>query len=127
MALSGVWRDDPFRRATRQNGAVLSAAGVHWVVGSGGQTTAAAQFVAFNAQLAAAHNHADNPLKVVTADAADALRVGGQIGRLRPGLLADFVLWSADPSDPAAKVLRVYVGGDLVYQAPDEAKKGETK
>jgi imidazolonepropionase-like amidohydrolase len=133
MALGGVRRDDPFRRATRESGAVLSAAGVRWVVGSGGRapsggwSAAGARFVAFNAQLAAAHNRADDPLKGITADAADALRVGGQIGRLRPGLLADFVLWSADPADPAAKVVRVYVGGDLVYQAPDEAKKGETK
>jgi imidazolonepropionase-like amidohydrolase len=125
MALSGVRRDDPFRRATGDNSAVLSAAGVRWVVGSGGQTAAGARFVALNAQLAAAHNRADNPLKAVTADAADVLRVGGKIGRLRPGLLADFVLWSADPSDPAAKVLRVYVGGELVYQAPDEAKKDQ--
>jgi len=127
MALGGVRRDDPFRRATRQSGAVLGAAGVRWIVGSGGQTVAGARFVAFNAQLAAAHNRADDPIKGVTADAADTLRVGGQIGRIRPGLLADFVLWSADPSDPAAKVRRVYVGGELVYQAPDEVKKGETR
>jgi len=127
MALGGVRRDDPFRRAAGDSGAVLGAAGVRWVVGSGGQTTAAARFVALNAQLATAHHRADSPLKVVTADAADTLRVGGQIGRIRPGLLADFVLWSADPADPAAKVLRVYVGGELVYQAPDEVKKGETK
>jgi len=127
MARSGVRRDDLLRRAVRDQGAVLSAAGVRWVVGSGGQTAASARFVALNAQLAAAHNPAHNPLEFVTVRAAEVLRVGDQIGRLRPGLLADFVLWSGDPLDPATKVLRVYVGGALVYQAPDETKKGGTK
>lgn len=127
MARSGVRRDDLLRRAVRDQGAVLSAAGVRWVVGSGGQTATSARFVALNAQLAAAHNPAHNPLEFVTVRAAETLRVGDQIGRLRPGLLADFVLWSGDPLDPATKVLRVYVGGALVYQAPDETKKGGTK
>ncbi len=127
MARSGVRRDDQFRRAVRNNGAVLSAAGVRWVVGSGGESALAARFVAINAQLAAAHSPGLDPLGPVTAAAADTLRIDGQVGRLRPGLLADFVLWSGHPSQPASKVLRVYIGGALVYQAPDETKKGETR
>lgn len=127
MARSGVRRDDQFRRAAGNNAEILGAAGVRWVVGSGGESAPAARFVALNAQLAAAHSPGLDPLGPVTAAAADTLRIDGQVGRLRPGLLADFVLWSAHPLEPASKVLRVYIGGALVYQAPDETKKGETK
>ena len=55
------------------------------------------------------------------------MRATDQIGRLRPGLLADFVLWSADPLDPAAKVRQVYVGGVLAFEATEEAEKGGTE
>jgi imidazolonepropionase-like amidohydrolase len=127
MSRSGVRRDDPFRRSVRDRGRLLSAAGVRWVIGSGAQSPASARFVALNAQLATAHDPGHAPLRSVTADAADALRVAGEIGRLRPGLLADFVLWSGDPLDPETKVQRVYVGGALVYQAPQQTKKGGAK
>ncbi len=127
MARAELRQDDPFRRAIPRSGTALSAAGVRWVAGSGAETAASARFVALSAQLADADGRDGKPLKSVTADAADTLRVADRIGRLRPGLLADFVVWSTDPLDPAAKVLRVYVGGTLVYQASDESKKGESK
>jgi imidazolonepropionase-like amidohydrolase len=126
MDHSAARRDDFFRRAILDHGAALSRAGVSWIVGSGTDGAARARFVAMNAQLAAARGRGYDPLKLVTADAADTLRVADKIGRLRPGLLADFVVWSGDPLDPASKVLRVYVGGALVYEATDETEKGNT-
>jgi len=123
VARRHVRRDDSFRRALQNNGQVLSAAGVRWFIGSGADHAAGARFVLLNSQLAAAAN-GNRPLQSVTAEAADLLGVAGQVGRLRPGALADFVLWSGDPLDPATKVLRVYVGGKLVYEAADQAEPG---
>ncbi len=120
---SGLRRNDLLRRAIRDHGAALSEAGVSWTAGSGSDSAARARFVILNAQLAAAHDRQGDALKTVTADAADSLRVSDKIGRLRPGLLADFVLWSGDPLDPASTVRRVYVGGTLVYEATDKTKE----
>lgn len=124
MDYRGVRRNDLFRRAISDHGSALGQTGVSWFVGSGSDSAARARFLAMNAQLAAAAGRDDDPLRRITADAADALRVADKIGRLRPGLLADLVVWSGDPLDPATKVLRVYVGGVLVYEATDETKKG---
>lgn len=123
MDHSGVRRNDLFRRIAWNQGATLSEAGVSWTIGSG-TIAGRARFLAQNAQLAAAHNGIADPLKLVTADAADMLKVDRHIGRLRPGMLADFVVWSGDPLDPATEVLRVYVGGVLVYERTDDTEKG---
>lgn len=123
MDYSGVRRNDVFRRIALDQGALLSQAGVSWTVGSG-PTPGRARFLLQNAQLAAGHNDVDDPLRLVTADAAETLKVTRHIGRLRPGMLADFVVWSGDPLDPATEVLRVYVGGVLVYERADETEKG---
>jgi len=111
-------RNDPWRLTERDLGSWLDSADVHWIVGSGAQRAERARFVALNAQMAAAYNP-DRTIRLVTVDAARALRVDRRIGRLRPGLLADCVLWSGDPRDPASQVLRVYVGGKLVYSSDE--------
>jgi imidazolonepropionase-like amidohydrolase len=116
---SGARRSDPFRRAIRNHGTVLQDAGVSWSVGSGAESAAGTRFVAMNAQLAAINDSSDMALRYVTAHAADVLGVADQIGRVHPGRLADLVIWSTDPADPAAQVQMVYVGGDLVYEASD--------
>lgn len=127
LARNSVRRDDVFRRGIADTAGVLSAAGAGWVVGSGAENPATARFVALNSQLATARGGRNDPLLTVTAKAADALRAADQIGRLRPGLLADLVLWSADPLDPAAKVRQVYVGGVLAFEATEQAEKGGTE
>lgn len=114
----------PTHRAAKQQGASLGQAGVAWTLGSGTTGANRTRFLAFNAQLAAANDPQKDPLRLVTAEAADLLRVGDQIGRLRPGMLADFVLWSGDPLDPASRILRVYVGGTQVYDATARPNKG---
>jgi imidazolonepropionase-like amidohydrolase len=126
MSRFALKRDDPFRRAVSHPGSALRTAGVRWIVGSGAEQGATARFVAMNAQLAADDGQT-NPLELVTAEAAELLGVDGQIGRLAPGRMADFVVWSSDPLDPASKVTRVYVGGALVYEGTDGTEKGDSK
>ena len=89
------------------------------------------RFVAFLAQLDAAPsgNASDQDpssadrieiLERVTSVAADILGVGGEIGRLRNGMRADFVIWSGDPLDPASQVENVFVGGSEAYDADEK-------
>jgi len=117
MDRNGLPSNDVYRRAIRRHGAALDDAGVSWIVGSGADDPHRARFVAWNAQLATAHADRRDPLQLVTAESAEALGVARHIGRLRPGNLADLVLWSEDPLDPTAQVRKVYVGGRLVYQS----------
>ena len=112
-------------RSIHDLGAVLTKAGVPWIVGGGTANETSARFILQNAQLAVGRGGGVDPLKMVTADAADAIKAGDRIGRLRPGLMADLVLWSGDPCDPASTVRQVYVGGTLMYQAVEDAEKGE--
>lgn len=121
---SGVRRDDPYRRAARYPALALEAAGVRWVIGSGARSELTTRFVALSAQLAVPRGRAGHPLKIVTADAADLLGVADKTGRLRAGLLADFVVWSGDPLEPDSRVEAVYVGGTRVYE--DDSRKGQT-
>jgi imidazolonepropionase-like amidohydrolase len=120
MDRSGAPGNDPYRRAIQNHGASLAEAGVTWGVGSGAESVTGARFIAMNAQLAAVNDPSGRALRHVTAHAADLLGVSDRIGRLRPGMLADLVIWSNDPADPAARVHMVYVGGDLVYDASDQ-------
>jgi len=50
-------------------------------------------------------------LDAITVRPASLLAVDGRVGRLAPGLDADFVLWSADPFDPTAVALTTYLNG----------------
>jgi len=115
-------RGDIYRRTVPNQGAILQEAGVPWLVGSGG-LDGGSRFVLQNAQIAIANNGQGNALKLVTAKAADLLGVEDKLGRLRPGLLADVVIWSGDPLEPASRVKRVYMGGTVVYQADTEEAK----
>ncbi len=124
MDYGATGRNALYRRAIPEPGAPLAAAGVSWIAGSGEDDGVRARFVAMNAQLAGGSPPSTDPLRIVTAAAAEALRVGDQIGRLRPGLLADFVLWSGDPLDPESRVRQVYVGGTLAFDGADESEEG---
>ncbi len=91
----------------------LDGAGVDWAVGSGGPA-GATRFVLLNAQLAAAGT-GDDPLALVTSDAARFLGLDGA-GVIRRGARADLVLWTADPLDPAASVASVWVEGRPAFE-----------
>ncbi len=57
-------------------------------------------------------------LAAITRVPAEILGVNERIGSLAPGKDADFLVLSGQPLDVQAAVLRTYVGGRLVYEAP---------
>lgn len=57
----------------------------------------------------------EDGLRGMTANAAKALLVEDQVGRLAPGLAADFAAWTGDPLDPRSHVLKTWIAGELVY------------
>lgn len=61
-------------------------------------------------------------LRGITAFAADALLVSDQVGRLKPGLDADFAAWSGDPIDPRSHVSQVWINGELAYDSTEERR-----
>ncbi len=97
--------------------------------GSGLGEPSASRFVLANAQLVAQQSEGKvDPLKLVTVDAANFLGVSDKIGRLRPSMPADIVLWTGNPLDAASRVREVYIGGELVYRddaAAPAASAGE--
>jgi imidazolonepropionase-like amidohydrolase len=54
-------------------------------------------------------------LRALTSTAASIAGVSDRLGRLAPGLDADFVLWSGDPLDLTSSVDAVYIDGRLVH------------
>lgn len=59
----------------------------------------------------------DRALQTITGDAAAMLGLGDQIGTLASGHSADFVVWSAHPFSPDARVEQVFIRGREVYKA----------
>lgn len=123
---SGLYRNDAQRRRTPDIAARLTDAGIKWVIGSGADAEDSSRFVFLNAQLAARYMVANDsqqqnfdPLKLVTADAADFLGVSDKIGRIAFGKAADLVFWDGDPRDPQSRVQKVYIDGKLVYKAAE--------
>ena len=53
-------------------------------------------------------------LAAITSSAADMLGLGSGAGGLRPGTLADLVLWDGDPLEPSSAPLLVMAGGTEV-------------
>ena len=53
--------------------------------------------------------------KSLTADGARIAGVGQRLGRLEPGMDADFVLWSGSPLELTSSVVEVYVDGARVF------------
>lgn len=53
----------------------------------------------------------------ITGEAAEFLGISKKIGQLEQGDSADFVVWSAHPFSPGARVERVYVAGKEVFNA----------
>ncbi|MDI6808729.1 MAG: amidohydrolase [Candidatus Eisenbacteria bacterium] len=60
---------------------------------------------------------AQEALKAITINAAEILRLDKQIGSLEKGKDADVVVLSGDPFDIQSRVERVYVNGNLAYEA----------
>lgn len=68
----------------------------------------------------------DDPLAAldgVTSNPAKALLCDQVSGRLAPGLDADFVAWTGFPLDPRSAVTRVWIRGELVYDAERDGRR----
>ncbi len=67
--------------------------------------------------LFATHNNSADVLKMLTAEAAELLGVGGRVGTLATGKDADFVVLSGEPFGLHSRVRSVYVDGQVAYDA----------
>lgn len=98
--------------ATLENAARLQREGVQVSFTQGGDASHNARKVRQLAGNAVAHGlpWAD-ALVGLTRVPAEAMGVGGQIGSIEPGKLADLVLWEGDPLDVAHYAQQVWLGG----------------
>ncbi|TWT42264.1 hypothetical protein RAS1_33940 [Phycisphaerae bacterium RAS1] len=96
---------------------VLLKSKVKCYLGSGPSADEAAPTLSLRAARAVADGlDANLALKLLTADAAEFLKLSRKLGRVAPGLSADLVVWSAHPLSPTARVERVFIAGSEVYR-----------
>lgn len=105
----------PYRGTPAANAAALERAGVKWVIGSGGRSS----FVLHNAQIAASEVAGVEALELVTRRAAAMLGLNDH-GVIAPGRAADLVIWSDDPREASARVERVIIDGQVVFDRATE-------
>jgi len=65
----------------------------------------------------------DRALRAITLDAARILKIDGEYGSLEPGKVADAVLYDGDPFEYTTHVTHVVLGGKVVYDRTEVAKK----
>ncbi|MGI9013207.1 MAG: amidohydrolase family protein [Phycisphaerales bacterium] len=104
------------QRTLNRNIKAMEDAGILWAIGSGASRDGGGRFLLAQAELAAQAGDDMVALELVTARAADFLALGDQIGRIARGCSADLVFWSKDPSDPSARVEKVYIEGKVAWQ-----------
>lgn len=116
------FENDAYRYHSPRNAAKLADAGVEVYI-SGGGGAASTRFVALNASLAVGHG-LDRAVarSSITHEAARLLGIDNRVGRIKPGMEADLVIWSGDPFSPEAKVDKVLIGGVVVYDASKETR-----
>jgi imidazolonepropionase-like amidohydrolase len=57
----------------------------------------------------------EEALKAVTIYAAEHLGIADRVGSIEEGKDADAAVWDGDPLDSRSRVLKTFVGGELVY------------
>lgn len=109
----------PDRDAAPGTARKLIDAGVRVALGSGpaGGEGGSRHLALSASRLVAEGVSADRALQAVTGDAAAMLGLEDQIGTLASGHSADFVVWSAHPFSPDARVEQVFIRGREVYKA----------
>lgn len=58
----------------------------------------------------------ERAIRWITSNAAKSLGIDDQTGSLRPGMMADIVLWNQNPFSVYAQALQVYIDGVLTYE-----------
>lgn len=58
----------------------------------------------------------ERAIRWITSNAAKSLGIENQTGSIKPGLMADIVLWNQDPFSVYAEALQVYIDGSLRYE-----------
>lgn len=73
--------------------------------------------VLYEAAIAAANGlPRDAALRALTADAADMLGLGDEVGTIEPGKRADLALFEGDPLEYVTRVCAVVTGGELTHE-----------
>ncbi|MDG2522941.1 amidohydrolase family protein [Caulobacter segnis] len=97
--------------ATLYNAARLQAAGVEVVVGGGG-SAGGVRDLRYNAGIAVARGLSyDKAIEGLTLATARTFGVADKLGSLEPGKIADIVVWSGDPFQPASAATAVFIAG----------------
>jgi len=58
----------------------------------------------------------ERAIRWITSNAAKSLGIDDQTGSLRPGMMADVVLWNQNPFSVYAQAQQVYIDGVLTYE-----------
>ncbi len=56
-------------------------------------------------------------LRAITATPAELIGLGQQVGTLRPGAVADLVVWNEDPFEATSRPLLVLINGEVVHDS----------
>lgn len=107
--------DRETRRPTTPDVAALDAAGVTWTVGGGVDSARASRGVLLAAKSLAGRSDKADAMGLVTRRAGEVLGLEGA-GAMRPGAIADLVLWSGEPGAPGSRVMRMWLDGATVYE-----------
>ena len=68
----------------------------------------------------------ERAIRWITENAAKSLGIDDQTGVLKPGLMADVVIWNQNPFSVYAHAEQVYLDGALVYDRNDPALQPQT-
>lgn len=109
--LSNLPRSFDLLSATLQNARLLNEAGVRVIISDG--DTHNARNLRQLAGNAVAHGLPwSEGLRAITATPADVLGLGDKFGRLAPGMVADVVVWDADPLELGSYPEHVFIEGN---------------
>lgn len=117
--------DSAVRRTLERNAATLHSAGVRFALASGGLRPT--EFLANLRKAIAAGLPRDVALQAVTVRAAEIAGVGGQLGSIEAGKIANLVVAEGDILGDSAKVRMVFVDGirhEVVPAAVPERRRG---
>jgi hypothetical protein len=116
--------DSAVRRTLEANAATLHRAGIRFALSSGGLR--AGEFLANVRKVIAAGLPRDVALQALTVRAAEIAGIGGQLGSIEPGKIANLVVAERDILGDSANVRMVFVDGrryEVIPPAPGERRR----